>query len=506
MYHTEGARRLASTGTTANTMCDTRTYPHAGRHYAFKTIRCKLDQEDVAAGRPGLDALFLQYHAAVRSFLRLMPVRAPYRDAFRKEDMAAAKAVAPGLEPGLRSSALDKAIEMWRSFEAKGGLSYGSRTGIPGSKASRNGSMTSPDHIVVRLSRKDLMLVAGSDAQGGPIKVSIPTPGRAVELRILGEGHQVPILRKVLKGEGGLIRCVSELSWKNPGGTKDKDLILDIHIGKPIERYVQRFPDISGPAEMFVPIGVDIGVRNILVAVAPGKGGKGALFVKGGRWREKHRRFVRSRSLRRALGDDKGWAASRQNEGNYVRDMAHKASKELLDLAARIADRKKGELPVIVLEDLDFGESILRPGAAGGIENTGPIRREQAEELNAWPRTLLRDIIIEKAAWEGVPVMLVAPDGTSIACPRCGSPDAVRRRDVHRLVCPDCTYKADDDYCAAINIARRGLARLLKDRDQTRPVKHHDNELRGVTRPAGCGAADAPRGPEWERCEASTRA
>jgi transposase len=186
--------------------------------------------------------------------------------------------------------------------------------------------------------------------------------------------------------------------------------------------------------------------------------------------------------------------------------MAHKASKELLDLAARIADRKKGELPVIVLEDLDFGESILRPGAAGGIENTGPIRREQAEELNAWPRTLLRDIIIEKAAWEGVPVMLVAPDGTSIACPRCGSPDAVRRRDVHRLVCPDCTYKADDDYCAAINIARRGLARLLKDRDQTRPVKHHDNELRGVTRPAGCGAADAPRGPEWERCEASTRA
>jgi IS605 OrfB family transposase len=504
LYHTEGARKLASTGTTTNTMCDTRTYPHAGRRYAFKTIRCKLDQEDVAAGRPGLDALFLQYHAAVRSFLRLMPIRAPYRDAFRKEDMAAAKAVAPGLEPGLRSSALDKAIEMWRSFEAKGGLSYGSRTGIPGSKASKNGSMTSPDHIAVRLSRKDLMLVAGSDAQGGPIKVSIPAPLHAVELRILGEGHQVPILRKVLKGEGGLIRCVSELSWKDPGGTKDKDLILDVHIGKPIEKYVQRFPDISGPAEMFVPIGVDIGVRNILVAVAPGKGGKGVLFVKGGRWREKHRRFVRSRSLRRALGDDKGWAASRQNEGNYVRDMAHKASKELLDLAARIADRKKGELPVIVLEDLDFGDCGQRQGTPGGIDNTGPIRREQSEELDAWPRTLLRDIIIEKAAWEGVPVMVVSPDGTSTACPRCGSPDAVRRRDVHRLVCPDCAYKADDDFCAALNIARRGLAMVLGDR--ARPVRYHDHGLRGVMCPAEGGAADAPRGPDRERFGASTQA
>ena len=126
--------------------------------------------------------------------------------------------------------------------------------------------------------------------------------------------------------------------------------------------------------------------------------------------------------------------------------------------------------------------------------------------MNAWPRTLLRDIIIEKAAWEGVPVLVVSPGGTSTACPRCGSPDAVRRRDVHRLVCPDCAYKADDDYCAALNIARRGLARLLKDRDLARPVRYHDNELRGVMCPADGGAVDAPRGPEWERCGASTRA
>jgi IS605 OrfB family transposase len=480
-----------------------RTYPHAGRKYAFKTLRCLLDRDDVVAGRTDLDALFMQYQAAVRCFLHLLPVRAPFRDAFRKEDMAAAKAAAPGLEPGLRSTALDKAIEMWRSFEAKGGLSYGSRTRIPCSENAKNkkGTANNGRYLFgVRLQRKDLVLVLDGDPHSGQVKASIPTPLRAVELGILGRDHQVPILRKVLKGDEGLIRCVSELLWRNSTKTKGKDLILDVHIGRPIDRNLLSFPDIPGPAERFVPIGVDMGVRNILVAVAPGKGGRGVLFVKGERWRDKHRRFERGQSLRKALGDDEGWTASRQNEGNYVKDMAHKAGRELLDLAATIADRRKGEVPMIVLEDLDFGEGERLKG------ETKAIRSKQAGELEAWPRTLLRNIIIEKAAWEGVPVMVVVPDGTSVTCPRCGSADAVRRRDLHRLVCPDCTYKADDDYCAAINIARRGLARLLKDRAPARPVRYYDNELCGVMCPADGGAADAPQGPDRVRCGASTRA
>jgi hypothetical protein len=259
-----------------------RTYPHAGRKYAFKTLRCLLDRDDVVAGRTDLDALFMQYQAAVRCFLHLLPVRAPFRDAFRKEDMAAAKAAAPGLEPGLRSTALDKAIEMWRSFEAKGGLSYGSRTRIPCSKdarvvkgAERNGQGKDLDPVAVRLQRKDLMLVLDGDILSGSIKVSVPTPGGAVKLRILGKDHQVPILRKVLRGEDGLIRCVSELLWRH--SKQGKDLCLDIHIGRPMDHNVQDLLNMPGPVLRFVPIGVDLGVRNILVAVAPGKGGKGVL-------------------------------------------------------------------------------------------------------------------------------------------------------------------------------------------------------------------------------------
>jgi len=498
------------------------TYPHAGRRYAFKTIQCRLDREDVAAARTAVDSLFEQYAVAVKFFLGLMPVRAAYRDAFRKEDMAAAKAIAPGLEPGVRSCALDKAIEMWRSFEAKGGTNYGSRTGIPGSNG-QNGAKDASSkrqsnerngrnglgHTAVRFQRKDLILVVEGDIASGIVKVSIPTPERAVELRIMGEDFQIPILRKVLKGEEGLIRCVSELLWRPSRKhgkraralTNGLDLCLDIHIGRPMNRTAQDLPNVPGPAQMFVPIGVDIGVRYILVAATPGKGSKGVLFVRGGAWREKRRRFAQAQSLRRDLGDDKGWAASRTAEGNYVRDMAHQASRELLDMAANIADRSKGEVPVIVMEDLEFG---------GPDDKSSDFRKEQAQELDAWPRTLLQDIIIEKAAWEGIAVMLVAPAGTSIACPRCGSPDAVRKRDVHRLVCPDCTYKANDDYCAALNIAKRGLEKLLRDREAAFGLRAHqrahDHELRNVMCIADSGAVDAPEGAERVWSGGTTRA
>lgn len=109
--------------------------------------------------------------------------------------------------------------------------------------------------------------------------------------------------------------------------------------------------------------------------------------------------------------------------------------------------------------------------------------------------------ILEKASWEGIPVMVVPPAGTGLMCPKCGSADAVRRRDVHRLVCPDCAYRANDDYCAALNIARRGLARLQRDRE-TVLSHHHSHGLPKAYDLGDRGAAGASRGPE--RADAGT--
>jgi putative transposase len=63
------------------------------------------------------------------------------------------------------------------------------------------------------------------------------------------------------------------------------------------------------------------------------------------------------------------------------------------------------------------------------------------------------------------------PRGTSHTCPRCGNPAHTYRssRLAHRsepvtwgrwLVCPQCGYSADRDYCAAVNLARLGIAYL----------------------------------------------
>jgi IS605 OrfB family transposase len=445
----------------------TTIYPLAGRTYTFKTIGCRLDQADVAANRWAIDELFRQFAAVMGVFRRLIPVRAPFRKAFRMEDFAAARAAGPGLKVDTRMAALDKTIEMWRSFEAKGKVC---KAGIPGH----------PSSPFVRLSRRSYSLVASGPTivECKNLGVSIDTPRGPIQLGLLGEGHQVPILQKVLRGDEGLIRCFAELIWR-------PELSIDIHIGRPVDPAVTWFPEDPLPGTTYVAIGVDLGVRNLLVAVAPGKGSKGVLFVKGGRWREMRRRKARARAVMLAVGDDDAWMASREAGGRFTRDLAHKACHDVIELARKVADRRANELPVIVLEDLSFADIAARDGA--------PLKAGQAQELRDWPFALIRKLLLEKAAWEGFPVMVVPPSGTSLSCPSCGGTDAVRRRDVHRLVCPDCGFRANDDYCAALAIARRGMAILTEDIHAAAGTVHpRSHELLWTNGPGNGGAVDAP--------------
>ena len=319
-------------------MQDKKTYPLAGQNYIYKTLVCQLDNDDVSCNKLAIDALFEQFETALGIFTHLMPVRAPYREAFRKEDLLAAKAAAPNLTPDMRGAALDKAIEMWRSFEKKGGYSSDSDVGLPGSrteKAQRQGRNMWP--ATVRIPRKDYFLTTdGSD--GVPennypgsinhgLHVTFPTPKGNISLGIMGEAHQVPILMDIIKREGGLVRCMGELVWRPSG------LSMDIHYGRPIIEDVRNFPLSFGRDAVFIPIGVDLGIYKLLVAVALGKGGRGVLFVKGGRWREGIRRFHKVQERLDTQGRRKEWSNSRRNEGNFVKDMAHKAVWELIDLA-----------------------------------------------------------------------------------------------------------------------------------------------------------------------------
>jgi hypothetical protein len=88
---------------------------------------------------------------------------------------------------------------------------------------------------------------------------------------------------------------------------------------------------------------------------------------------------------------------------------------------------------------------------------------------NATIRSEIWHILRYKCHLLGIRFRSETPDGTSHTCPHCGKPAQTYRspRKEHRsdpvkwgrwLCCTHCGYNADRDYCAALNIARLGIA------------------------------------------------
>ena len=92
---------------------------------------------------------------------------------------------------------------------------------------------------------------------------------------------------------------------------------------------------------------------------------------------------------------------------------------------------------------------------------------------NTTIRAEIWHILRYKSHLAGIRFRSEKPRGTSHVCPRCGQPASTYRspRPHHRadpvkwgrwLVCAHCSYNADRDYCAALNIARLGVAFLTQ--------------------------------------------
>ena len=488
------------------------SYPLCGKYYAFKTLRCKLDPEDVSRERAALDALFEQYGAAVRYYVRLVPQRGTCREAFTREDKAAVVGLTPGLDKDLRASALDKAIEVWKSFKASSKVprskNLEDHKGILRRTDGSSRSGTVEDLIDLRVSavrfpKKDYFLMEGPDLQGpvrAGLRVGLPTPKGNIELILMGQDHQAQMLRTCMKGTQRLTRCIGELLWRGP------DLYIDIHIGRPMGWIARTFPVIASQEEVPVPVGVDIGTRKLLVAAVPGRGRQGVLFVDGGPLRHKRRCIVRKKEDAYHADDPSAYIEARKEDVRFMHDFIHKAARSLVEHAKKFSCPSRNEFAFIVLEDLKFLDRSVKTTVVEGKAVDRPLKSDIARELKGWPFGALRTVIIEKAAWDSIPVMFVPPQGTSTSCPKCMSQDAVRRTDEHRLVCPSCGFSANDDYCAALNIANRGLKLLpIMDRRALRARSAiHTREHCGATGPVVAGDVDAPRGPLRQGCGSTT--
>ena len=503
--------------------------PAKGSAYAYKTLSCPLDNDDLMANRAAIEGLFAQYRTAITEYIRYVSLKGADRAAIGPSDHEAVRALTPGLLARVRSAAMNRAIEMWRSreeIERRGMCVHDPGTG--------HGPDDRRNYMdAIRLDARIYRLEPGRPVRAGnaivrPLWASIPTPMGRVALRLGDDGYQVPILLNIIDGKDRAAIRSAELVRRGSG--QDQGLYLDIRLSRPIpeeHRTLDAFVHhlATDPSIKVIPIGVDIGIVNTAVAVAPGKGRKGVRFFKGRAERERKRKMADliRRLMERGTGKaEEDAQATRRKEERRNKAHLHEVSRGIVELAMSVADRNRGEVPVIVLEDLRFEDIVRRPargredrGGEEGIARTPSVRmrKDVASELRSWAYGQLRDLIAGKAAWEGIPTILVLPHGSSMECPRCGKGDVVRRRDVHRLVCPDCGYRANDDYCAALLLAKHFIEDLEDMADKTAKPANPSSciqRYRDFHEPAaafdrdGRGGVETPRSPQGEAGKASS--
>jgi IS605 OrfB family transposase len=204
---------------------------------------------------------------------------------------------------------------------------------------------------------------------------------------------------------------------------RNKTFFLHITVGKQI-------PEPKGSN----PVGVDIGMKNLLVA-------SNGFKAKGGEVLAKRRRF---RELRSSL-QRKGTASAKRKlkrlsgrERRYINTILHQVSRAFVNTL------REGD--IVVMEKLT------------GIRMNAKHRRSQNGDFHSWAFRKLQSFIEYKALERGIPVVYVEPKNTSITCPRCGCIDKANRRSQSLFRCVRCGFQHNADYVASLNLSRVQLA------------------------------------------------
>jgi len=179
------------------------------------------------------------------------------------------------------------------------------------------------------------------------------------------------------------------------------------------------------------PVGVDVGIKHLLVA-------SNGFKVKGGNIIRQRQHF---RKLRQELQKKRTWSAYRKLkqlsgiEKRWVNTILHQITREFVN------SLKEGD--VVVMERLN------------GIRNRVKVRREQRWILHSWAFRKLQQYIEYKALERGIPVVYVEAKNTSITCPRCGCVDKRNRRTQSLFRCVKCSFQHNADMVGALNLANK---------------------------------------------------
>jgi len=184
-------------------------------------------------------------------------------------------------------------------------------------------------------------------------------------------------------------------------------------------------------------IGVDLGVKNIATTSDNTIYSSDKIENKRKKYHD-HRTRLQKRGTRSAK---KRIKTIGNKESRFRKDVNHCISKEIVNKA-------KGTQFGIALEELK------------GINKRVTVRKANRNERLSWSFAQLRSFIEYKAKEQGVPVFLVNPAYTSQTCSHCGYCNKKNRKNQSEFKCLSCSFAANADYNASLNIQCRGLVNI----------------------------------------------
>ncbi len=282
--------------------------------------------------------------------------------------------------------------------------------------------------------------------QKDPVTLALP----ACVLARLKEGvPMAPTLRELVKADGSRVA------------------VLDV---------IVQVPKTSLAAWKTVQrvLGFDWGVRGLITAVvlsASGQQLSKPLFLDtggiDGHQARTRRQIDELKAARDKLAEGDLKRVTYEQEIARCWRLYEACNRELAHLAANL----------LLLFASVWGCSLISGESLKTLKSTGRGKGVRGKWRNWRNNTTIRSeiwhIVRYKSHLLGMRFRSERPRGTSHTCPRCGKPAHTYRspRLHHRsepvkwgrwLVCAHCAYNADRDYCAAVNIARLGVAFLTQ--------------------------------------------